>query len=36
MSFHPQFPILSIAGFDKTIRFYQIDGKSNNFITSYF
>lgn len=36
VSFHPQFPILSIAGFDKTIRFYQIDGKSNNFITSYF
>ncbi|EMG47684.1 hypothetical protein G210_1910 [Candida maltosa Xu316] len=36
ISFHPQFPILSIAGFDKTIRFYQIDGKSNNFITSYF
>ncbi|KAI5956017.1 UTP18 [Candida theae] len=36
ISFHPTHPILLTAGFDKTIRLYQIDGKTNNFITSYF
>ena len=36
ISFHPTHPILLTAGFDKTIRLFQIDGKTNNFITSYF
>ncbi|KAF6061167.1 WD domain, G-beta repeat family protein [Candida albicans] len=36
IDFHPNYPILLTGGFDKTIRIYQIDGKSNNFITSYF
>ncbi|KAI5970795.1 UTP18 [Candida margitis] len=36
ISFHPTHPILLTGGFDKTIRLYQIDGKTNNFITSYY
>ncbi|CAK9442066.1 uncharacterized protein LODBEIA_P58380 [Lodderomyces beijingensis] len=36
ISFHPTHSILLTAGFDKTIRLYQIDGKTNNFMTSYF
>ncbi|CAI5760374.1 unnamed protein product [Candida verbasci] len=36
ISFHPQYPVLLTGGFDKTVRIYQIDGKSNNFITSFF
>ncbi|KAI5950154.1 UTP18 [Candida jiufengensis] len=36
ISFHPTHSILLTAGFDKTIRLYQIDGKTNNFITSYY
>ncbi|KAI5960803.1 LOS1 [Candida pseudojiufengensis] len=36
LSFHPTHSILLTAGFDKTIRLYQIDGKTNNFITSYY
>ena len=36
LSFHPTHSILLTAGFDKTIRLYQIDGKTNNYMTSYF
>ncbi|KAI3405086.2 UTP18 [Candida oxycetoniae] len=36
LSFHPTHSIILTAGFDKTVRLYQIDGKTNNFITSYY
>ncbi|RLV92790.1 U3 small nucleolar RNA-associated protein [Spathaspora sp. JA1] len=36
ISFHPTHPFLLTGGYDKTIRVYHIDGKSNNFITSFF
>ncbi|EGW30185.1 uncharacterized protein SPAPADRAFT_144330 [Spathaspora passalidarum NRRL Y-27907] len=36
ISFHPTHPFLLTGGFDKTIRVYHIDGKANNFITSFF
>ncbi|CCH61022.1 hypothetical protein TBLA_0D05280 [Henningerozyma blattae CBS 6284] len=34
LSFHPTKPILLTGGYDKTLRLYHIDGKSNNLVTS--
>lgn len=34
LSFHDSHPLLMTGGFDRTLRIYHIDGKSNNFVTS--
>ena len=34
--FHPRSPILFTCGFDKTLRFFQIDGKFNTKIQSVY
>lgn len=34
LSFHPTQPLLLTGGFDRTLRVYHIDGKTNNLITS--
>lgn len=33
MSFHPLHPLLITGGFDRTLRVYHIDGKSNRFVS---
>ncbi|CAK7897451.1 U3 small nucleolar RNA-associated protein 18 [[Candida] anglica] len=34
LSFHPTHPLLMTGGFDRTLRVYHIDGKTNNVVTS--
>ncbi|KAM9907579.1 hypothetical protein OXX69_006381 [Metschnikowia pulcherrima] len=34
INFHPSHPLLITGGFDRTLRIYQIDGKSNQFVSS--
>lgn len=34
MLFHPTHPILVTGGFDRTVRAYHIDGRTNQFVTS--
>lgn len=34
LSFHSSHPLLLTGGFDRTLRIYHIDGKSNNLVTS--
>ncbi|KAF8003720.1 hypothetical protein HF325_001168 [Metschnikowia pulcherrima] len=33
INFHPLHPLLITGGFDRTLRIYQIDGKSNQFVS---
>lgn len=34
MCFHPRLPLLVTSGYDRTLRIYHIDGKTNHMITS--
>lgn len=34
LSFHHTHPLMLTAGFDRTVRVFHIDGKTNNFVTS--
>ncbi|GEQ72678.1 hypothetical protein JCM33374_g6365 [Metschnikowia sp. JCM 33374] len=34
MNFHPSHPLLISGGFDRTLRIYHIDGKTNQFVSS--
>ncbi|CDR40192.1 CYFA0S04e05578g1_1 [Cyberlindnera fabianii] len=34
LSFHPTHPLLLTGGYDKTVRVYHIDGKTNNVVTT--
>lgn len=36
LSFHRSHPLLITGGFDRTVRIYHIDGRTNNFVTSLY
>lgn len=36
LNFHNSHPLLITGGFDRTIRIYHIDGRTNNFVTSLY
>lgn len=36
LAFHPHKPLLLTGGYDRTLRLYHIDGKSNNMVTSVY